>query len=276
MTTLLPPNRWTLERFGMTPGKIRHRIADPRAPKAFCDSIPKAGTHLLERAVCLHPRMYRRRLPTVGDGNVERYGGLETVAGKQRGGQVVVSHLRFREEYPKILAARGVIPIFLIRDPRDVVVSQVHFVTKTQDHRQHEVFASIADPKERLRLSIQGDPARGVASIAERLDRYAGWLTSGALVVRFEDLVGPGGGGDADAQRRAVTSIYGFLGLGRDPELIDSVCGRLFSTDSPTFRKGAIGQWQDQLDAELRELFDETVGDRMTPYGYQPSGQGSS
>ena len=70
--------------------------------------------------------------------------------------------------------------------------------------------------RERLRLSIVGDPERNIASIAERLDRYAGWLTSGALVVRFEDLVGPDGGGEAESQREAVARLYDYVGLGQD------------------------------------------------------------
>jgi len=269
-----PPNRWTLERFGMTPGKVRHRVADRTAPRVFCDSIPKAGTHLLERAVCLHPRMYRKLRPTVGDGNVVRWRGLRGVVADLRPGQVIVSHLSFRPEYPETLRDRLVLPVFLIRDPRDIVVSQVHFVSKTTDHRQHETFASIPDTKERLRLSIVGDPDRKVASIADRLDHYAGWLTSGALVVRFEDLVGSGGGGDDAAQERTVRELYGYLGLDADDARVGATCRQLFSSDSPTFRKGAIGQWRDQFDDELEALFARSVGDRMQKYGYEPSRKG--
>ena len=114
------------------------------------------------------------------------------------------------------------------------MVSQTHFVTREAEHRQHEAFAQLPSVRERLLLSIQGDPDKRVLGIADRLDRYAGWLTSGCLVVRFEDLVGPGGEGDADAQHEAVGGIYRYLGLDDDDALVRSVCGRLFSSDSPT------------------------------------------
>jgi hypothetical protein len=226
---------------------------------------------LLERVVCLHPRLYRKILPTVGDGNVVRWKGLDGVLSGLHPGEVVASHLRFRPEYPTLLERRGVLPLFLIRDPRDIVVSQVQFVARTASHRQHDVFTRIEDPRERLRLSILGDRRLGVSSIAERLDGYAGWLRSGALVVRFEDLVGPDGGGDRDAQVNAVRSIYRFLGLGEEDRLVRSVAARVFSAQSPTFRRGLIGGWREAFDPELEALFDVTVGERMIPYGYATS-----
>ncbi|MEA2520913.1 MAG: sulfotransferase [Actinomycetota bacterium] len=264
--------RWTLERFGLLPGDLARRAFDRSAPKVFCVSIPKAGTHLLERAICLHPRIYRKLLPTIGDGNVVRWKDLAHILARVRSGEALVSHLSFRAEFPGLLERNGVRGIFLMRDPRDTVVSQTHFVTRETSHRQHGVFAEQESQRDRLLLSINGDPARGVLGIAERLDRYAGWLSSGALAVRFEDLVGPGGGGDAMTQEAAVRGIYRYLGLGDDDGLVRSVCRRLFSSDSPTFRKGSIGGWTDAFDPELIEIFDRAVGDRADLYGYGSTG----
>ena len=263
---------WTLQRFGLLPGDLRLRLLDRGAPKVFCVSIPKAGTHLLERAICLHPRLYRKLLPTIGDGNVVRWKSLEDILANLHPGQALVSHLSFRPEFPTALEKHGVRTVFLMRDPRDTVVSQTHFVTRETKHRQHGAFVDQGSDRDRLMLSIQGDPTRGVLGIAERLDRYAGWLTSGALAVRFEDLVGPGGGGDAATQEAAVRGIYRHLGLPDDPALVRSVCARLFSSDSPTFRKGSIGGWRDSFDPELEKLFEETVQGRLEQYGYGSTG----
>ncbi len=266
----LPRSRWTLQRFGLSPGKLRYRVADPGAPKVFCVSLPKAGTHLLERALCLHPRLYRKLLPTVSDENIGRWSDLDGLAGRLRPGQVVASHLRFRPEHPDVLERRGVKGIFLIRDPHDVVVSQAHYVASRTDHRAHELFADL-DLKERIRTAIIGDPSHRLASIGERLDYFAGWL-EGLLVVRFEDLVGEAGGGGAEVQRVAVEAIYRHLGMPVDERLLRSICVNLYSADSPTFRRGAIGGWKRSFDDELISLFDEVVGDRSLPYGYSTSG----
>lgn len=267
----VPVSAWTFERFGLSPGKLLYRARDRGSPKVLCVSIPKAGTHLLERALCLHPRLYRKLLPTVSEENVDRWNGVPGLVAKVRPGQVVTSHLRFRPEHPEVIARGGVRPIFLIRDPRDIVVSQVHYVSKRTDHRLHAVFGELPDMRERLRLAIAGDPERGVVSIGDRLDLFAGWLDA-ALVVRFEDLVGPDGGGDRDRQQTSLRSIFDFLRMDLDERALESISGRLFSTDSPTFRRGAIGGWRRLFDPELSSLFDTTVGDRIHPYGYHLTG----
>jgi len=264
----LPRNAWTLERFGLSPRKLRCRIYDAGAPKVLCVSIPKAGTHLLERAICLHPRMYRKLLPTISVDDVRRRGGFDGLMARLRPGQVVFAHLRFDPAYPDAVARRGVRGVFLIRDPHDIVVSQVHYVSRRTDHRYHELFARQPDLRERLRLAIVGGAEHDLPSIGRRLDGYAGWLDSGCLVVRFEDLVGPAGGGDPVAQAATVASIFGHLGLDADGPLVRSICDRLFSTDSPTFRQGSIGAWRRSFDPELEALFDDVVGGSSLPYGY--------
>lgn len=246
---------------------LPRRIANPGASRVLCVSLPKAGTHLLERAICLHPKLYRKIMPTVSSANIARWGGFEGLLGRLRPGQVVVSHLHFRAEYADALARRGVRSLFLVRDPRAVVVSQSHYVVQRSDHRLHEAFVGLSEP-ERLRLAIVGDPRIDMPSIADRLASFCGWLDSDALTVRFEDLVGPAGGGDATTQEETVSAIYRHLGLRADDALVRSVCARLFSTNSPTFRTGSIDGWRRAFDPTLEALFAETVGDGAVPYGY--------
>jgi sulfotransferase 6B1 len=268
LTSSVARHRWTLQRFGLSPSKSPLRVINIGAPRVFCVSIPKAGTHLLERALCLHPRLYRKVLPTISDETIGKYGGLAGLLERVRPGQVIVSHLRFAPEYPTTLTRADTHAIFLIRDPRDIVVSQVHYVSKEDGHRHHDAFAAEPGMKEKLTLAIAGNPAAGVASIRERLEAYAGWLGSGCLVVRFEDLIGPNGGGDGASQLQALRSIYGFVGLKADQTFIESVSRVLFSPASPTFRKGSIGQWRSFFDPELETLMSECAGDLTARYGY--------
>lgn len=272
ITASAPVNRWTLERFGLTPSKLRHRVLGAGGPKVLCISIPKAGTHLLERALCLHPALYRKLVPTVSEANLHRWGGLDGLLARLRQGQIVVSHLRYRPEHLEVIERRGVRPIFLICDPHDIVVSQVHYVSRRSDHRSHRLFRSMVDDRERLRLAIVGDPSHDVASIGERLDRFAGWLPN-SLVVRFEDLVGPDGGGDRARQLAALRDIDAHLGLNAGEDATAAVAGALFSRQSPTFRSGAIGGWRSSFDPDLEATFDAVVGDRLGVYGYDPANE---
>jgi sulfotransferase family protein len=264
----LPLNAWTLERFGLTPQKIRARVRHPTSGGVLCVSLPKAGTHLLERAVCLHPGLHRKLLPTVAPVTLRRWNGLDGLLGRMRPGEVVVGHLPYEERYATALAGSNVRALFVIRDPRDVVLSQVHYTTSFVRHRFHQAFAERSDLRDRIRLAVVGDDERGIPSIATRLDRYAGWLTTECHVVRFEDLVGSAGGGDDETQYRTVSSIYDYVSAASDERLIREVCDRLFSRDSPTFRRGAIGQWRDAFDADLTALFGRVVGDRLERFGY--------
>ena len=80
--------------------------------------------------------------------------------------------------------------IFLVRDPRDVALSDAHYIARSPRHPRHAAFAAEATVRDRVVLRIRGRPEQGVAPLARMLACQAGWLRSGALVLRFEDLVG--------------------------------------------------------------------------------------
>jgi hypothetical protein len=179
-----------------------------------------------------------------------------------------VAHIPFDEGYPEVLGRTKTTALFMIRDPRDIAVSEAHYVVRHPEHPYHRRFAEVPDIRGRIALAIDGDHVIGLESIVDRLDRYEGWLRGPTLVVRFEDLVGPDGGGDLDRQRQLVEAIYRHLGVDARSELVEHACSRLFSSDSPTFHKGAIGGWRTQFDDELLEHFRTTVGDLAEHYGY--------
>jgi sulfotransferase 6B1 len=266
----LPKDVWTLERFGLMPPKLRYRvISDQQAPRVLSVSLPKAGTHLLERALCLHPSLYRKLVPTVWPEALDRrWGSLAGLLRTLSPGQITVAHIPFEEGYPQVLARMKATALFMIRDPRDIALSEAHYVVKHPEHPYYQRFAEVPDLRGRIALAIDGDRAIGLESIIDRLDLYQGWLRGSALVVRFEDLVGPEGGGDVDRQRHLVEAIYRHLGVDAGPELVERACSRLFSSDSPTFRRGAIGGWRTQFDDELLDHFRTAVGDLAERYGY--------
>jgi hypothetical protein len=263
----VPWDAWTLRRFGLTPDKLRYRLRNVGMPKVLCVSLPKSGTHLVERALCLHPRLYRSLRPTVAPG-MRTWDGLDEALRRLRPGALLVAHLPHDASYGRILARRGARAICTIRDPRDVVLSQVHFIMGRRFHPHHARFAELRTLSQRLELAIRGDEGATIPSIRERLERYAGWLDGSSHVVRFEDLVGPKGGGDLDVQRRSVSDLYVYLGIDVSPDHVERVCGNLFSTSSPTFRRGAIGQWRERFPPHIKELFVVEAGPVMDRYGY--------
>ncbi len=259
---------WDAERFGLSPAKMAQRLLVRNVPKLICISVPKAGTHLLERAVCKLPGMHRKLLPTLHDSNIERYGGLEAVLGAVRGGEIVVGHLSYSEHRDRAVETYGLRSLFMVRDPRDLVVSQAEYILRRRDHERHELFSQCADLRARIELAIRGDRESAFPSLAERLEQFAGWLDSGAMLVRFEDLIGPRGGGDRLTQIRLLGALCEYLSIGTGTPQSERLAEQIFSSLSPTFAKGRAGRWREVFDSDLLRLFEREAGEQAVRYGY--------
>lgn len=259
---------WDIDRFGFSPTKLRYRLSDRHQPAIVCISLPKAGTHLLERALCLHGQLYRKLIRTINDRNLGRSGGLAKLLDELGAGEVLITHLSHQPERVAELCKRAVTGIFMIRDPRDIAVSQVSFIAGRPGHPHHKALVKKPDFADRLRLVITGDAASGLPSIGARLESFAGWLEDATVVVRFEDLVGPGGGGGIDDQVTTISRLYHLVGLPTIESEVRAIACKVFSDASPTFRRGAIGGWRDRFSPEMSELFQTVAGDQLTRYGY--------
>src|SRR5690606_35783004 len=84
-------------------------------------------------------------------------------------------------------------PYFIFRDPRDVVVSHVFYVTDMEArHVHHAYYRSLPDFDTRLTVSILGRPDTGVEfpNIADRFAPYLDWLSqTEVLTIHFEELI---------------------------------------------------------------------------------------
>ena len=111
----VPLSAWTFERFGLSLTKLRYRVWDPGAPKVLC-AISRRPARPLERAIRLHPKLYRKLLPTVPDENAHRWGGLsgyrEDASRPSRDCASPVPPRLLRND-----RSRRVRPMILVRDP---------------------------------------------------------------------------------------------------------------------------------------------------------------
>lgn len=258
-----------LKRFGFTPSKWRLRFSKDGAPVVLANSIPKSGTHLLESLLVSHPLLYRKLIPTQHMGNLPgRKGGLGGVLDKAGPGVVIVAHLRHHAEWEELLRERRIAHLLMVRDPRDVAVSGVHYICKNKHHHLNRTFADLPDFRARLKLFLEGSRAKNVPSLEDRFSVYLPWLATPCLVVRFEDLVGSGGGGDDHVQRKTVARVFRHLNLDLSEEEVSRLATRTFSTASPTYRKGRIQQWRESFDDELKAMCHVRVGHVIEAFGY--------
>jgi hypothetical protein len=257
-------------------------------PRILVNSVPKAGTHLLRMIVAELPRVMLSgvhiRVPEVHQADVLRQTNvdfeLDPVALRHRllaahPGQVVTAHLPWRSAAESVLRDVGVKTIFLIRDPRDVVVSYMHYVVGLRRNLLHRRIATeLSTDAERLMACIKGMPARSgddwIPSIDSLLDERLGWARMADIhVTRFEDLVGARGGGDVAVQREEIKAIAAHVDRPLDDAGVDRLVGRVSGRSSFTFRRGVIGDWRSHFTEEHRRTFKELAGRHLIEFGYE-------
>ncbi len=163
--------------------------------------------------------------------------------------------------------------IFNYRDPRDVLLSMVNFLSDRtgkgfSNYNDFLVFSRILKSKASLEEQLAyalTDPSFP----AQRDLAHMIWLLNHPDVCKtsFEELVGPRGGGTAKAQAGALNRVFEFLGVtGTGP---DDVSGGLFNPDVFSFYRGQIGGWREAFTPELERLAEDRLGDLLRLYGYQ-------
>jgi hypothetical protein len=265
--------------------------------RVVANSIPKSGTHLLSRLLTLlgleqkpmgiRPRLvagplspirrfFRTREPekvTVGVVSPQQIGRgwLRRRLAKVPDGCFVTAHCLYTPELAELLREEGMPVVCILRDPRDVAVSQMHYIKQQRQHFAHGAFMSLPSDHERLLVSIRGGELGGrqLQSLDERYRQFLGWeRDESAVVVTFEDLVGPEGGGSTDAQWRAVERVVAHLGLSADERVLRRVEEGLFGVGK-TFRKGQIGGWREEFSEEHARAAKEVAGPLIVELGYE-------
>lgn len=235
------------------------------------------GPHLLEGG--RFPPV-RRFLRTRGSGTVtigvdapkeigRRW--LERRLRKVPDGSVVSAHCTYTPELAELVGEQKMRTVCIIRDPRDTAVSHMHYLKQLSQHVVHREYMALPGDRERLLVSIRGGKLgrHTLQSLDERYRRFLGWeREGGAAMVKFEELVGPRGGGSAGAQRRAIERIVNHLELEVSEQNIRSIQENLFGSGR-TFRKGRAGGWREEFSGEHRQAVKEVAGELLVELGYE-------
>ena len=256
------------------------------APPILVNSVPKAGTHLLTSLLDRFPKvMFSGEHRTLNQFKSDGQGPTSTTEAdwdqvrrwlrSQRKGQYCTTHFPAAEPVFAALEEFQFASFFVVRDPRDIVVSHAHYVTGLERHFLHKHYTRVLrTPEDRLMASIVGVPESAgkplLPSIGSRLARYAGWLHHPrTLVLKFEDLVGAAGGGDASSQRRTIDDIAQHINRPLDEVQRVRVATGAHAKGSATLRRGVIGDWQYHFTDEHRAAFTEVVGSQLGEWGYE-------
>lgn len=262
--------------------KISQRLRFPtqttNMPVLLGISFPKSGTHLLDQILLGFSNVapYAKRLHSF-------YAEYEGESGKKREPQQAINwldslrprdiasaHLFARPETIARVCSDKFAPYFIFRDPRDVVVSHVYYVTDMEvRHVHHEYYQSLPDFDARLKVSILGRPGSNIefSNIADRFEPYLGWLNRPeVLTIHFEDLIQ-----DREATLLSIIDhLLSRVALQAHREsILNSLEASINPKKSPTFRSGKTGEWKKHFTEEHKKLFKDVAGDLLIRLGYE-------
>ena len=267
----------------------------------MANSVPKSGTHLLAGLLTLlgfrqtdfggirshlvsgpsspFKRLLRARGPEkviIGVVSPQQIGRrwLSRRLSRVPDGCFVTAHCIYTPELAGLLREEQKMRVAcIVRDPRDVALSQMHHIKQRTQHFAHEAFVALPSDHERLLFSIRGGELGGrrLQSLDERYRQFLGWERDpNAVMVRFEDLVGPKGGGSVEAQRRTVERVAAHVDRKTDERTMRLVEEELFGVGR-TFRKGQSGGWRSEFKEEHVRATKQVVGPLLVELGYETS-----
>lgn len=234
-------------------------------------SPPKCGTHLVGKALSLlvdeNPAYY---LCSIGDNSVPD--SLNIVASEEARSCFVVSH-HFTNALLKKLVSKGYKIIFVIRDPRDQLISAVNWFKEGQWFWLP--ISGISNPHEQITEAITGSIYgwQSVESCFLSFERVLSGLPSKSIYkVHYEKLIGLNGKGTAENQANEIVALANHIGLTINSEKIKYVADHLFG-GTVTFRDGSIGKWKHIFTEEQKEQFKLRYNSLLMRLGYEKDSQ---
>lgn len=198
-------------------------------------------------------------------------------------GDICYGHLHASPGIIKFFAHSKVASYFIVRDPRDVVVSHAHYVTDMEPRHIHHLYYKdkLPDFNSRLSTSIQGINIKDLAAagmagefhrelpdIWVRFKPFLSWLDyPDMLLIHYEDLLV-----DQEKQLRAILDHavqHGFETRLSSQLAVEILQHSINPQKSPTFRSGKIGGWKSSFTEEHKRLFKELSGDLLQRLGYE-------
>lgn len=187
----------------------------------------------------------------------------------QQDGQYCGGHLPYSEDMYSLLQQADIRMLYMLRDPRDVLLSWAHYVPNVEWHYGRGGLVGL-NLEQCVRMILYGYHSKNFFSVpfSEMLTSSYGWARhTSTFVVKFEDLVGGCGGGCDDAQLSTIEKIASFAEVGGGID-VAKILKSLFG-GTKVFRKGQIGSWKNELSSALVNEINEMLEINLIEMGYQ-------
>jgi hypothetical protein len=170
------------------------------------------------------------------------------------------SHMHYSAQLEQKLINGRFKILFIYRDPRDQIVSHAYWIIKKLNN---PIFNKFKYPK-----SVSKIIDIIIKNIDRKYSKFMPWAKSkNVCTVRFENLIGPHGGGSLELQKKEIEKISNYVGV-TSKKAKNNCLKNLFGGTS-TFRKGGIGSWKKHFTEEHKQLFKKFGGKLLIELGYE-------
>lgn len=231
-------------------------------------SLPKSGTNMIEQILSAIPGLrmqFGKSLTYKGDKYINSYiSRLKSL----KNGTYLSAHLPFKTEIYDVINHHGIKCIVTIRDPRAVFCSLYNYLdSMDHTHPASKYMRTLNSKNEKINFLVNG--YQGIAQPFDKiLEEYMGWLNQASVkVIRFEDIVGPIGGGSLLERSKQLEDLFCFLD-------INNLNSKNFNalidpTKSSTFRAPSIDSWKSFFSDEQMLFFNKRMKGLINEFGYQ-------
>jgi len=197
-----------------------------------------------------------------------------------RPGDIRYGYLHAEEPWLSAVTGPGRATIFVYRDPRDWVISQIFYAKDMHEsHMLHAYYQSLPTMEARIDAAIEGvrpqtsevletSEVLSAPSILERYSHYIGWFdVPGVLCLRFEDLI--------LNRHPTLHKILDYLENYQLPitfsreSTIATLSHAIAPHKSGTFRKGQPGEWREHFTERNVARFKEVAGELVVMLEYE-------
>ncbi|HVW99781.1 MAG TPA: hypothetical protein VHA52_05035 [Candidatus Babeliaceae bacterium] len=230
--------------------------------------IPKTGTHLVGK--CLFLLTGKRHLLHAGVPDKAKLKELSK-------DNFFSTHTKYTREHAREIEENNYKCFFILRDWRDQLVSFTYWVLKRDQEwpglrymefndllmelieRGAPVYSHFGPREDHALFSLNG--------VDKFYRPYFAWMKHPAFyTVKFENLVGPKGGGTLDAQLQEIKNIARHIGIHLTDTQALKVSNELFG-GTWTFREGKIGDWKNHFKQKHIDAFKKRAGQFLIYYG---------
>lgn len=239
-------------------------------------SIPKAGTHLLQRCIELltsctldNKHFYNIPFKALNYPTPEILTAMITSIKPNNFGSF---HLRFDQTYAALFAELNIRVIFITRDPRDQLVSRVNYIKKGgyPDFKFsrlpfHALLSSFIGEMHQPFIGIESfnhranKNAHKLCNIQQLYQEFLPWQQqSCCYTTTFEKLIGARGGGSDELQLQEIKNIAHHINVAITDDQAREIGAKLFG-NTHTFVKGQIGTWKQYFLPHHKEAFNKVA-----------------